>query len=47
MEPPDTISLLSTKFDGGYVHNGLLKAAVRVFDVEWEVLRESAEIHPH
>uniref|UniRef100_A0A803NXH3 Calmodulin-binding heat-shock protein n=1 Tax=Cannabis sativa TaxID=3483 RepID=A0A803NXH3_CANSA len=35
-----------TKFDGGYVHNGLLKAAVRVFDEEWEGLRELAEIHP-
>ncbi|XP_062090329.1 uncharacterized protein LOC133796710 [Humulus lupulus] len=35
-----------TKFDGGYVHNGLLKAAVRVFDVEWKGLRELVEIHP-
>ncbi|XP_050386427.1 uncharacterized protein LOC126802767 [Argentina anserina] len=29
-----------TKFDGGYVHNGLLKAAEWLFDAECEFLRE-------
>ncbi|PWA60840.1 Lipase, class 3 [Artemisia annua] len=32
-----------TKFDGGYVHNGLLKAAQWVFDNECEVLKELVE----
>ncbi|GAB2271700.1 hypothetical protein Dimus_006532 [Dionaea muscipula] len=35
-----------TAFDGGYVHNGLLKAARWVFDTEHEVLRELLERHP-
>ncbi|XP_050236447.1 uncharacterized protein LOC126686441 [Mercurialis annua] len=35
-----------TKFDGGYVHNGLLKAAKWVFDTECEVLRDLAEMNP-
>lgn len=35
-----------TKFDGGYVHNGLLKAAGCVFDAEWEALRELVERNP-
>lgn len=35
-----------TKFDGGYVHNGLLKAAECVFDAEWEGLRELVERNP-
>ncbi|XP_022757326.1 uncharacterized protein LOC111304726 isoform X1 [Durio zibethinus] len=34
------------KFDGGYVHNGLLKAAEWVFDAECEVLRELLEKNP-
>lgn len=34
------------KFDGGYVHNGLLKAAGCVFDAEWEGLRELVERNP-
>lgn len=34
------------KFDGGYVHNGLLKAAGWVFDAECEVLRELLEKNP-
>lgn len=32
-----------TKFDGGYVHNGLLKAAQWVFDNECDVLKELVE----
>ncbi|KAL7592717.1 hypothetical protein Lser_V15G31612 [Lactuca serriola] len=32
-----------TKFDGGYVHNGLLKAAQWVFDTECDVLKELVE----
>lgn len=32
-----------TKFDGGYVHNGLLKAAQWVFDTECDVLKELIE----
>ncbi|KAJ0758861.1 putative triacylglycerol lipase [Helianthus annuus] len=32
-----------TKFDGGYVHNGLLKAAQWVFENECEVLKELVE----
>lgn len=35
-----------TKFDGGYVHNGLLKAAEWVFDTECDGLRELAEKYP-
>ncbi|CAN1237017.1 hypothetical protein LINGRAPRIM_LOCUS1804 [Linum grandiflorum] len=35
-----------TKFCGGYVHNGLLKAAKWVFDTECEVLRELLEQNP-
>ncbi|KAK4280342.1 hypothetical protein QN277_011976 [Acacia crassicarpa] len=35
------------KFDGGYVHNGLLKAAGWVLDSECEVLRELVEKHPN
>ncbi|KAK4770295.1 hypothetical protein SAY87_030827 [Trapa incisa] len=34
-------------FDGGYVHNGLLKAAVWVLDMETEVLRQLLEKHPN
>ncbi|KAL0002483.1 hypothetical protein SO802_016264 [Lithocarpus litseifolius] len=36
-----------TKFGGGYVHNGLLKAAEWVFDAECEVLRELVERNPN
>ncbi|CAK9328852.1 unnamed protein product [Citrullus colocynthis] len=35
-----------TKFCGGYVHNGLLKAAVWIFEAECEVLRELVEKNP-
>ncbi|KAI8024720.1 Sn1-specific diacylglycerol lipase alpha [Camellia lanceoleosa] len=35
-----------TKFNGGYVHNGLLKAANWVLDVECEILRELVERNP-
>ncbi|XP_068645860.1 uncharacterized protein [Aristolochia californica] len=35
------------KFDGGYVHNGLLKAAGCVLDLECEVLRDLVEKHPN
>ncbi|XP_048334061.1 uncharacterized protein LOC107408739 [Ziziphus jujuba] len=35
-----------TKFDGGYVHNGLLKAAEWVFDTECDGLRELVEKYP-
>ncbi|GMH08980.1 hypothetical protein Nepgr_010820 [Nepenthes gracilis] len=35
------------KFDGGYVHNGLLKAAVWVLDKECDVLRELVEKYPN
>ncbi|MBA0835364.1 hypothetical protein Goarm_007645, partial [Gossypium armourianum] len=35
------------KFDGGYVHNGLLKAAGWVLDAECEVLKELVEEHPN
>uniref|UniRef100_A0A6N2M8T3 Fungal lipase-like domain-containing protein n=1 Tax=Salix viminalis TaxID=40686 RepID=A0A6N2M8T3_SALVM len=35
-----------TKFDGGYVHNGLLKAAKWIFDAECELLRDLAEMNP-
>ncbi|OMP00399.1 Lipase, class 3 [Corchorus olitorius] len=34
------------KFDGGYVHNGLFKAAEWVFDAECELLRELLEKNP-
>ncbi|KAK9742981.1 hypothetical protein RND81_03G209300 [Saponaria officinalis] len=33
-------------FDGGYVHNGLLKAAIWVFDSERELLRDLLEKNP-
>lgn len=36
-----------TKFDGGYVHNGFLKAATGVFNEECGVLRELLERHPN
>ncbi|KAL5069848.1 hypothetical protein RYX36_020735 [Vicia faba] len=35
------------KFDGGYVHNGLLKAAGMVLDAECEILRELVEKYPN
>ncbi|CDP08820.1 unnamed protein product [Coffea canephora] len=35
-----------TKFDGGYVHNGLLKAAQWVFEGDSEILRELLERYP-
>ncbi|XP_027357750.1 uncharacterized protein LOC113867032 isoform X1 [Abrus precatorius] len=35
------------KFDGGYVHNGLLKAAGWVLDAECEILKELVEKHPN
>ncbi|XP_022156113.1 uncharacterized protein LOC111023079 [Momordica charantia] len=35
-----------TKFCGGYVHNGLLKAAIWIFDAECDVLRELVEKNP-
>lgn len=35
-----------TKFDGGYAHNGLLRAAQWVFDAESVILRELIERHP-
>ncbi|KAJ4826391.1 hypothetical protein Tsubulata_025170 [Turnera subulata] len=35
-----------TKFNSGYVHNGLLKAAKWVFDTESEVLRDLVEMNP-
>lgn len=35
------------KFDGGYVHNGLLKAAGWVLDAECEVLKELVEKYPN
>lgn len=34
------------RFDGGYVHNGLLKAAEWVFDAEFDVLRDLLERNP-
>jgi len=34
------------RFDGGYVHNGLLKAAEWVFDAECDVLRDLLEKNP-
>ncbi|KAL5139703.1 hypothetical protein HKD37_10G029535 [Glycine soja] len=35
------------KFDGGYVHNGLLKAAGWVMDAECEILKELVEKYPN
>ncbi|XP_010241903.1 PREDICTED: uncharacterized protein LOC104586385 isoform X2 [Nelumbo nucifera] len=35
------------KFDGGYVHNGLLKAAGCVLDAECELLRQLVEKYPN
>lgn len=35
-----------TKFDGGYVHTGLLKAAQWVLDAECEILKELVERNP-
>ncbi|QCD94823.1 Alpha/Beta hydrolase fold [Vigna unguiculata] len=35
------------KFDGGYVHNGLLKAAGWVLDAECEILKDLVEKHPN
>ncbi|KAL6957028.1 hypothetical protein U1Q18_047734 [Sarracenia purpurea var. burkii] len=35
-----------TKFNGGYVHNGLLKAARWVFGAECEIMREVIERNP-
>ncbi|KAL4280530.1 hypothetical protein GQ457_03G013560 [Hibiscus cannabinus] len=35
------------KFDGGYVHNGLLKAAGWVLDAECDILKELVEKHPN
>ncbi|XP_010907944.1 uncharacterized protein [Elaeis guineensis] len=35
------------KFDGGYVHNGLLKAAEWLFDAECDVLRDLLEKNPN
>ncbi|CAK9185041.1 unnamed protein product [Ilex paraguariensis] len=35
------------KFDGGYVHNGLLKAAGWVLDAECETLKELVEKYPN
>ncbi|KAH6809662.1 alpha/beta-Hydrolases superfamily protein [Perilla frutescens var. frutescens] len=35
------------KFDGGYVHNGLLKAAGCILDAECDVLKETVEKHPN
>jgi hypothetical protein len=36
-----------TKFDGGYVHNGLLKAAEWVFEEECGILKELIEKNPN
>lgn len=35
------------KFDGGYVHNGLLKAAGRILDTECDTLKELIEKYPN
>lgn len=35
------------KFDGGYVHNGLLKAAGWVLEAECDILKELVEKHPN
>eukprot|EP00256_Glycine_max_P036296 XP_006583300.1 uncharacterized protein LOC100784277 isoform X2 [Glycine max] len=48
----DYIVLLDNKlgqaeFHGGYVHNGLLKAAGWVFDAEYEILRELVAENPN
>ncbi|KAF2922807.1 uncharacterized protein [Oryza sativa Japonica Group] len=39
-------SLGQRRFDGGYVHNGLLKAAEWLFDAECDVLRDLLERNP-
>ncbi|KAM4069017.1 hypothetical protein ACB094_12G057300 [Castanea mollissima] len=35
------------KFDGGYVHNGLLKAALCILDAECELLKQLVEEYPN
>ncbi|XP_072977487.1 uncharacterized protein [Typha angustifolia] len=40
-------SLGKRKFDGGYVHNGLLRAAAWLLDQECEVLKELLEKYPN
>lgn len=35
------------KFDGGYVHNGLLKSAASILDAECDVLKGLLEEHPN
>lgn len=35
------------KFDGGYVHNGLLKAAGCILDAECDILKETLEKYPN
>ncbi|KAG6429498.1 hypothetical protein SASPL_107549 [Salvia splendens] len=35
------------KFDGGYVHNGLLKAAGCILDAECDILKETLERYPN
>lgn len=35
------------KFDGGYVHNGLLKAAECILDAECEILKQLVEEYPN
>lgn len=35
------------KFDGGYVHNGLLKAAGCILDAECDILKETVEKYPN
>ncbi|XP_074576827.1 uncharacterized protein LOC141833316 [Curcuma longa] len=39
-------SLGKRKFSGGYVHNGLLQAAIWVFDEECKVLKDLLEMNP-
>lgn len=39
-------SLGKRKFSGGYVHNGLLQAAIWVFDEECKVLKGLLEMNP-
>ena len=51
MKESDYAVLLDNKlgqrrFDGGYVHNGLLKAAEWVFDAECDVLKDLLERNP-
>lgn len=36
-----------TKFDGGYVHNGLLKSAMWIFEKECEYLKKLVEENPN